>query len=238
MPSQTTIHGLPYPVGSDQGLSIDDTMKLLAEALDARLTPLTSGTLSARPPSSPATPGKAGRRYYATDVGVEYVDLGTRWRVAGGHTGAIVETLRATAIDGYLMCDGQGVTTAHADLRGHILALNSPWGTDSGNPRLPDHQGRGGIGAGQGTGLSARTLGQLIGTETHTLTLAETPAHEHEAALGGLFVVSAGVPLNVAGSTPGSGSNYSHQQYTNAKGGGQPHTNIQPSLVVNYMVQT
>src|SRR5215472_3870294 len=47
------------------------------------------------------------------------------------------------------------------------------------NFALPDLRGRLANGFGQGTGLSNYTLGQRGGEETHTLTVTETPAHNH-----------------------------------------------------------
>ncbi|MDN3920812.1 phage tail protein [Roseateles violae] len=44
---------------------------------------------------------------------------------------------------------------------------------------LPDLRGRAMLQAGQGPGLSDYALGQLGGSETHTLSVAEMPAHTH-----------------------------------------------------------
>ena len=44
---------------------------------------------------------------------------------------------------------------------------------------VPDLRGRGPIGAGAGTGLTARALGTTGGAETHTLQTTEIPAHNH-----------------------------------------------------------
>jgi microcystin-dependent protein len=44
---------------------------------------------------------------------------------------------------------------------------------------LPDLRGRVPLGTGQGPGLTNRTLGKKGGAETHTLTAAEMPSHNH-----------------------------------------------------------
>ncbi|ANV88511.1 tail fiber protein [Picosynechococcus sp. PCC 7117] len=44
---------------------------------------------------------------------------------------------------------------------------------------VPDKRGRTGIGAGQGAGLSNRTLGQVLGEERVTLSISEMPSHSH-----------------------------------------------------------
>jgi len=46
---------------------------------------------------------------------------------------------------------------------------------------LPDLRGRTAINTGQGPGLSGYTLGETGGTEVHTLTTNEMPAHTHQA---------------------------------------------------------
>lgn len=75
---------------------------------------------------------------------------------------------------------------------------------------LPDLRGRTAIHAGQGPGLTLRLLGQRAGVEDVTLTEAQLPAHRHTLP-------------------PSS-------DLTDATGGSQPHTNMQPSLALNYMI--
>jgi microcystin-dependent protein len=75
---------------------------------------------------------------------------------------------------------------------------------------LPDLQGRTAVGTGQGAGLSPQNLGEKTGVEQVTLTTAQLPQHEH--------------------SLPGT------TDLTGLTGGGQPHTNIQPSLGLTYEI--
>lgn len=49
----------------------------------------------------------------------------------------------------------------------------------AGNVRVPDLRGRSPMGSGTGTGLTARTLGQLVGAETVAITVAQLPVHNH-----------------------------------------------------------
>lgn len=85
----------PYPAeGDDPNVPAD--MQALAESLDD-VPPASSGLLAARPVSSPGSPGKRGRRYIATDVGVggtEYVDAGTAWLELGP---ALIDPAAGTA---------------------------------------------------------------------------------------------------------------------------------------------
>lgn len=109
---------------------------------------------------------------------------------------------------------------------------------------LPDLRGRRAIGLGQGPGLQNYSLGQTGGEETVTLTLAQLPSHTHSAqAFSGL------------GAAAGPGANFWASQsqvflYSNAPsgttsmagaaigaaGGSQPHDNMPPYLVLNYII--
>lgn len=75
---------------------------------------------------------------------------------------------------------------------------------------LPDLRGRTGVHAGQGAGLSPRTIGQKLGAEIVTLTTDNLPAHAHT------------LPGYIGGGT------------TDFVGGGVAHTTMQPSLVLNF----
>lgn len=86
-------------------------------------------------------------------------------------------TARANLEPGWLECNGQSLSAAlYPDLFG---AIGYAYGGSGANFNVPDMRGRGGIGAGQGTGLSNRVRGQTGGTERHTLSLGEIPSHNH-----------------------------------------------------------
>ncbi len=58
-------------------------------------------------------------------------------------------------------------------------------GSTYGSVVSPDLRGRFVLSSGQGSGLTNRTLGQTGGAETHTLTVAEMPAHNHSGFTNG-----------------------------------------------------
>ena len=78
----------------------------------------------------------------------------------------------------WLLCDGRPYSPVeYPDL---YEAIGASFGSLSGGtPLLPDMRGRVPGGIGQGIGLSNRTRGQQVGTETHTLTIPEMPSHIH-----------------------------------------------------------
>ena len=137
---------------------------------------------------------------------------------------------------GYAVCAGQLLPIAQN------TALFSLLGTTYGGNgqttfALPDLRGRAPLGTGQGPGLSNRTLGEVSGEESHTLTVGELPQHAHlpQVANGDQTTNRA------AGSVPANGGVYSTSPNasgatTGLAGGSQPHNNLQPYLGLNYCI--
>jgi hypothetical protein len=66
------------------------------------------------------------------------VNLGALRENHGVPVGAIFWFARNGAPPGYLVCNGNGVTSTHAALRSLLISQGSPFGSVSGNPRLPN----------------------------------------------------------------------------------------------------
>jgi microcystin-dependent protein len=122
---------------------------------------------------------------------------------------------------------------------------------------LPDLRGRIPIGQGQGPGLTNRVLGQMLGTETVTVTTNEMPGHTHNAlafvtpattenpsgaALAQTGLANPSEPqvgnslfyLNVNGISPNTAA--LPADTFQASGGSQPHDNMAPFLTVRYII--
>ncbi|MGB5398332.1 MAG: tail fiber protein [Gammaproteobacteria bacterium] len=93
-----------------------------------------------------------------------------------------------------VMFGGNFAPRSWALCQGQILSINSNQAlfsllgtTYGGDGRttfgLPDLRGRSPIGAGNGPGLAAYSLGQKGGTENHTLSVGQTPSHNHGVTL-------------------------------------------------------
>ena len=150
-------------------------------------------------------------------------------------TGDVRHTLRSTAAAGWLFPTGQQITSTWPELRALLVAQGSPHGTSGGNPLLPDFRGRALIGAGTGAGLTARTLGDLVGAETHVLTTAQMPAHVHGPGAGTIFPLGGAAGWATFG---GSGVNLTQAATTGSTGGDGSHPNMQPSAAVSIEVKT
>jgi len=161
----------------------------------------------------------------------------------------------------------------HAFCRGQILpiaqntALFSLLGTTYGGDgrttfALPNLQGRGPVGVGQGAGLSAYDLGQESGTETVAVLPAQMPSHSHtfdasnmkgtlrcrdergnqRSPAGNVLArESSGVTAPFAGGTLPAAMAPAAVGLTGAPalvaaGGNQAHNNMQPYLVLNYCI--
>lgn len=103
---------------------------------------------------------------------------------------------------------------------------------------LPDPRGRVIVSAGQGATLTNRTIAQVFGTETHTLTTGEMPSHSHSGASGaGAFFMSPGSGGSFTVSTT-AGTMHRTQASTGTAGSGNPHNNMQPSFVACTVIAT
>ncbi len=166
--------------------------------------------------------------------------------LAGAAPAGLISGFGGTvAPSGWLLCNGAAVSrTTYATLFAAIGTTNGAGdGTTTFN--VPDSRGRVLVGAGTGAGggatgsgvvtggaaLTPRTVGQWFGEETHTLTLAETPAHTHtlpSGCGGGGGTTSVECVFNGVPST----------WTTTSQGGGSAHNVMQPGLTCSFIIKT
>lgn len=113
------------------------------------------------------------------------------------------------------------------------------------NFSLPDLRERMPLQQGQGPNLTPRSLGEMGGSDSVTLTIAELPAHTHELLHSGSVANTAAPGLSV-----GFGSTGVAQVYASASGtpvtmlpqtllpagSGLPHNNRQPYLALSFCI--
>lgn len=78
---------------------------------------------------------------------------------------------------GWLWQDGTTYNTA--DYPNLFAAIGYTYGGSGLTFRVPDKRGRVGVGAGTGSGLSTRNIGEIVGVESVTLNIAQMPSHNH-----------------------------------------------------------
>ncbi len=156
--------------------------------------------------------------------------------VAGTIPGEIRMWPAATAPSGWYICDGS--TFSRTGDAGIYAVIGTTFGTGDGSTtaNLPNFQRRVPVGAGgSGTATIAATIGSTGGEETHTLSIAEMPAHHHTetARLG-----AAGGP-NFAVRLDGSADTVMDTTYNTTldTGGGGAHNVRDPSLVINFIIK-
>lgn len=142
-----------------------------------------------------------------------------------------------TGFPGFLTCDGRAVSKT--EFPGLFGVIGNMYGSASEDQFvLPDLAGRvivgitGGSTKNRVTGATATSLsfGGFGGAETHTLTIDQIPPHSHTHNFPA--VMQAGVS-GTSGVYNGTIS-----ASTSMSGGGQPHNNMPPFLLLNYLIKT
>lgn len=164
-------------------------------------------------------------------------------------TGTILFYGAATAPTGYLLGNGAAVDrTVYATL---YSIIGTAYGAGDGLTtfNVPDCRGRALIGAGTGSGLTARTVGQPLGEETHILTVGEMPSHSHgvtdpghshggvATAFSSTSPFTGSAALYIANMTNTTSSATTGITIQNA-GSGTAHNNMQPSLVAGCIIKS
>jgi microcystin-dependent protein len=157
--------------------------------------------------------------------------------------GSVTAFAGSAAPSGWLLCGGQ--TVSRTQYSGLFLTIGTTYGSGDGSTTfaLPDLRGRtiageddmGGTAANRltsaGSGINGVALGAAGGTETHTLTTAQIPSHNH-IAFGALIPRGTGQEFRELTDSPGV-----NNSSTGFSGGGGAHNNTQPTMVLNYIIK-
>lgn len=208
-------------------------------------------------PSSP----QAGDQWYESDTGRWFLYYDSAWVEIGnsndvGQTppGVISQYAGSSAPTGWLLCDGTPVSRiTYASL---FSVLSTQYGSGDGSTtfNLPNLKGKVPVGR-DSADTSFDVLGETGGAKTHTLTATESgvashshgitdPSHKHQQSLsfgngganGGPYYYSPGTVLQniIETASQTTGITINNATATSAS---SAHNNLQPYIVVNYIIK-
>ncbi|WP_022834972.1 phage tail protein [Salisaeta longa] len=148
---------------------------------------------------------------------------------------------------GWALCDGQLLAVSQNNVL--FSLIGTLYGGDGRTTfGLPDLRGRVPVHAGNGPGLTARRMGGKGGVEEVQLTSNQLPVHDHVPQASGdsgrQFTPVGNAPASFQGGLAAYGEaatyNFPPESMDSsalqAEGGGQPHTNMQPALCLNFII--
>jgi microcystin-dependent protein len=172
----------------------------------------------------------------------------TGWLLCNGQAVSRTTYAALFAVVGTTYGTGDGSSTFNVpDITGRVIA-----GKESSASRLTS-----GV-----SGVDGATLGATGGSQSHTLATTEIPSHQHDVFLkdpGHDHIVTYGSTVaggsgaadvsgntqstkhtnsNTTGITIGSVSGTANDNKVAATGGGGAHNNVQPTIVLNYIIKT
>jgi microcystin-dependent protein len=183
-------------------------------------------------PSAPYTLDVSGSGHYSGNLVVDGTITGTLSVVP---TGCIMMWSTNSAPTGWLFCNGTSYsTTAYPTL---FSVISYTYGGSGGNFNVPNMQGRVPVGR-DTTDASFNTIGYTSGEKNHTLTVAEMPSHTHDNYLTLPGGNSGGAPGNAQWGGKDDWDSRTAYWVSQSRGGNDAHNNMQPYLVLNYIIKT
>lgn len=145
--------------------------------------------------------------------------------------GGVMEFAGPIAPDGWLICDGSAISRETYNDLFNVIGTYYGDGDGSTTFNLPQYQGRIGIGL-DPSDEDFDILGKTYGTKTVTLNINQIPPHKIEIA-----TVETGATDTPAGYNYSQNGGQYNSNFVKILGNGEPHNNIQPSIVVNKIIK-
>jgi microcystin-dependent protein len=199
-----------------------------------------------------------GQLWFNTSTGTLNFWSGSAW-VSPTPVGTIQAYAGVAAPDGWLFCSGTAGTTVTQAAYPALFAVltNSgasfPYGGSGTTTYTPDLRGRTIAALDNMSGSDAarldlaNTLGTAAGSQYHTLSVAELASHNHGVSASASVGVSGADDNNHTGNgdfVADSDAGYKTQRGVSLSisilnnGSGSPHNNMQPTMLLNYIIKT
>lgn len=177
-----------------------------------------------------------------------YVDAGLA-AIAAVPPGTMSAFAGSTVPLGWVICDGRALSTV--TFPALFSSIGYTHGGSGSTFNVPDLRGRSPMGmddfggslssagpANRVTSVQADVLGGSLGTETHTLTSAEMPAHTHGYTDRYFASGSGGALTGVTSPSTTTNTFATFAGTTDSSGTGGAHNNMQPSIAMLYIIKT
>lgn len=148
-------------------------------------------------------------------------------------TGTLVPYCGTSSPAGWFICDGSAYSNiTYVEL---FEVIGYTFGGEGIYFNVPDMRGRLPLGTSSGLGgFTNKSMGDTGGSETHTLTYNEMPAHTHSVNTDIEGWSTSSYEVGGAPVRPDRGTNY---VTTTSAGNGQPHSIMQPYMALNFIIK-
>lgn len=153
--------------------------------------------------------------------------------------GTIIPYASSTLPEGYMICDGRALSrTEYSKL---FQAIGTFFGAGDGSTtfNIPNLKGKVPVGL-NGNDTDFDTLGETGGEKEHTLTINEMPKHNHTFLDNNSNTYQTIATMVAGGNYDASqlgGSRKYENIYVNYNGNSEAHNNLQPYIVLNYIIK-
>lgn len=168
-----------------------------------------------------------------------FIEIPTSQAILGGDVlpiGTMVPYGNTEAPANWLVCDGSEIS--RVDFADLFAVIGTSYGEGDGilTFNLPDKRGKISVGL-DSSDSDFNTIGKTGGEKEHTLTETEMPSHNHTTGIQGDTSYNPGTDLGTSGNSAGTLFDQSLGLSTTNSGGDQPHNNLQPYQVDNWIIK-